>query len=250
MCTILFYPETLPAEKRSMEDSRKAVDRLMAFDRQLSEPFSREELKKLFAPEERRFGRGGYDALTEEEKSIVDELGLTPNAGNPPYHTDCYPGDGVFEQFCHAVCSSQENAFEQGDDTPVQSVEVRRRRMKASLIGTPNLATEEEVKELYKKMGNPSMFVGGLGFFPLSGSKSHSGQIFVWLDNMNFASEKSGFYYVRYQRSLLWGGTTAYAHPVLVVQKNKLRPDQIEYMDRKCGETLADRRAKNTEKKL
>ena len=30
--------------------------------------------------------------------------------------------------------------------------------------------------------------------------------------------------------------TTAYAHPQLIVQKSKLRPDQIEYMERKCRE--------------
>ena len=31
--------------------------------------------------------------------------------------------------------------------------------------------------------------------------------------------------------------TTAYNHPVLIVQKSKLRPDQVEYMERKCEET-------------
>ena len=112
--------------------------------------------------------------------------------------------------------------------------------MKASLIETPNLATEEEVKDLYERMkselGSTSTFVGGLGF-----SENHSGQIYVWLDNMNFASGKKGFYYVRYQRSLLWRNTTAYAHPVLIVQKSKLRPDQIEYMERKCRETQGER---------
>ena len=66
--------------------------------------------------------------------------------------------------------------------------------------------------------------------------------IYVWLDNMNYCSEEKGFYYVRYQNSMLWNGTTAYAHPVLVVQKSKLRPDQVEYMERKCAETLADAR--------
>ena len=33
-------------------------------------------------------------------------------------------------------------------------------------------------------------------------------------------------------------GSTAYAHPALIVQKNKLRPDQVEYMERKCRETF------------
>ena len=68
--------------------------------------------------------------------------------------------------------------------------------------------------------------------------------IFVWLDNMNYCSEEKGFYYVRYQNSMLWNGTTAYAHPVLVVQKSKLRPDQVEYMEHKCRETIDDAKKK------
>ena len=48
MCTIMLYPETLPAEKRSVEDSRRAVDRLMEYDRKLAEDFTVEELRRLF----------------------------------------------------------------------------------------------------------------------------------------------------------------------------------------------------------
>jgi len=32
--------------------------------------------------------------------------------------------------------------------------------------------------------------------------------------------------------------TTAYTLPALVVEKKKLRPDQVEYMERKCQETF------------
>ena len=69
-------------------------------------------------------------------------------------------------------------------------------------------------------------------------SYGDGGRIFVWLDNMCFGnSNKRGFYYVRDQLSMLYMGSTAYAHPRLIVQKSKLRPDQIEYMERKCRET-------------
>lgn len=70
-----------------------------------------------------------------------------------------------------------------------------------------------------------------------------TGKIYVWLDNMCFGnSSKKGFYYVRWYNSMLdchSSGccTTAYGHPALIVQKDKLRPDQIEYMERKCKET-------------
>ena len=43
---------------------------------------------------------------------------------------------------------------------------------------------------------------------------------------------------MRYRLSMLSGMSTAYAHPALIVQKNKLRPDQVEYMERKCRETF------------
>ena len=71
-----------------------------------------------------------------------------------------------------------------------------------------------------------------------------SGRVYVWLDNCCFGnSRKKGFYYVRFQLSMLSHGSTAYSHPVLIVQKNKLRPDQVEYMERKCEETYAAARA-------
>lgn len=48
MCTILLQSETRPAEKRSSKDSQAEVDKLMEYDRQLSEPFTREELQRIF----------------------------------------------------------------------------------------------------------------------------------------------------------------------------------------------------------
>ena len=51
MCTILLQSETLPAEKRSRKDSQAEVDKLMEYDRKLSEPFTREELQKIFNKE-------------------------------------------------------------------------------------------------------------------------------------------------------------------------------------------------------
>lgn len=190
MCTIMAYPETLPAEKRSRKDSQLAVDQLMEYDRRLSEPFSREELKELFAPGHCRFNNADYGLLTEAEKAIFEELGLTPK-----------PGETI-------------SRWDDDPDQP-QSLEDRRRQMKAGLTEMP-------------------VFEGGFG-----SDWDQTGHIYVWLDNMSFGnSDKTGFYYVRYRRSMLWRGTTAYAHPALIVQKSKLRPDQVEYLDRKCRETL------------
>lgn len=197
MCTVMFFRETLPAEKRSVRDSRQAVDRLMEYDRELSAPFGREELKKIFSgecpcPQDLR---EDYELLTEDERRIVDSLGLTP----PPAETAprCRP------------------------DAPPNTGGCRR-ALKARLIETPH-------------------FDGSPGF------SQATGNIFVWLDGMNFGnSDKKGFYYIRWYNSLLDCGpggcvSTAYGHPVLIVQKNKLRPDQIDYMERKCRDTLAER---------
>ena len=61
--------------------------------------------------------------------------------------------------------------------------------------------------------------------------------IYVWLDNWCFGNSPKGFYYVRYRLTLKIPMSTAYDPPVLIVQKSKLRPDQVEYMERKCRET-------------
>ena len=141
MCTIMCYRETLPAENRSREDSQKAVDRLMEYDR----------------------------------KSSAD-----PDSCEAP----------LFEDHSYGISSVP--------------------------------------------------WVWGHGI---------KRNIYVWLDNCRFGnSDKNGFYYVRYQLSMLAWGTTAYAHPVLIVEKSKLRPDQVEYMDRKCRETLEA--AKQKQKQL
>lgn len=131
MCTIMFYRETLPAEKRSRKDSQEAVDRLMEYDRQRSARLS-----------------SGEDSRKAP----------------------------LFEDQPGGICSAP----------------------------------------------------WGRG-----------GPVYVWLDNCCFGnSRKKGFYYVRYQLSMYAWGSTAYAHPALIVQKNKLRPDQVEYMERKCRETF------------
>jgi len=90
MCTILTQSETLPAEKRSHKDSQAAVDKLMEYDRKLSEPFTREELQEIFSQKLEssisifmKFSLQSelyatYLLLNEEEKQLVEALDLTP----------------------------------------------------------------------------------------------------------------------------------------------------------------------------
>ena len=206
MCTILLQSETLPAEKRSRQASQAEVDKLMEYDRKLSKPFTREELQKIFCRE--RLGNtsiskifssllsaelyADYLLLTDAEKEIVNDLGLTPP------RTDTLPVDLQ----------------------PDLSNEDKRRKLKAELLASDH----------------------SLCFW----KRGASGHIYVWLDTGCYCeSKKKGFYYVRYHNSILkhhgFGCySTAYAHPALVVQKSKLRPDQIEFMERLRQETIAD----------
>ena len=201
MCTILTQSETLPAEKRSCKDSQAAVDKLMEYDRKLSEPFTREELQEIFSKKWEspisiffKFSfqselYATYLLLNDEEKKIVEELELTPPK------TDTLPINLE----------------------PHLSNEDKRRQLKADLLNSD--------------------------YTPRC--RNSSGHIYVWLDTGCYCkSTKSGFYYVRYYNSILqcYGNTysTAYAHPVLVVQKHKLRLDQVEFMERLRQETIAD----------
>ena len=204
MCTILVQSETLPAEKRSRKDSQTEVDRLMEYDRKLSEPFTREELQKIFNKEREssisifmKFSLQSelyatYLLLNEEEKQLVEALDLTP------LKTNTLPVDLQ----------------------PDLSNEDKRRKLKAELLASDH----------------------SLCFW----KRGASGHIYVWLDTGCYCeSKKKGFYYVRYHNSILehhgFGCySTAYAHPALVVQKSKLRPDQIEFMERLRQETIAD----------
>ena len=207
MCTILTQSETLPAEKRSHKDSQAEVDKLMEYDRKLAEPFTREELQKIFSKEPMEISSisksfsallstelyADYLLLTDVEKEIVDDLGLTP------HKPDTFPED-LQQKLC---------------------LEDRRRQLKAELLASDH----------------------SLCFWKCGAS----GHIYVWLDTGCYCkSTKSGFYYVRYYNSLLQqtgpsgAFSTAYAHPVLVVQKHKLRPDQVEFMERLRQETIAD----------
>ena len=199
MCTILLQSETLPAEKRSRKASQAEVDKLMEYDRKLSEPFTREELQKIFNKEWEssisifmKFSLQSelyatYLLLNEEEKQLVEALDLTP------LKTDTLPVDLQ----------------------PDLSNEDKRRQLKAELLASDH----------------------SLCFW----KRGASGHIYVWLDTGCYCeSKKKGFYYVRYHNSILEGCSTAYAHPALVVQKSKLRPDQIEFMERLCQETIAD----------
>lgn len=213
MCTVMFYPETLPAEKRSVRDSRKAVDRLMEYDLKLSEGFSKRELRKLFLADDHDRPvlhgdvRESYLTLTESEKKILDTLGFAP----PEISDD-------------------------GSDTKPAGISIAdwRRRMKAALIDPPDIPA-----------------VVDLPVPEMRSSWERNGKIYAWLDSMRFRdylgldgnSDKKGFYYVRCHNSINCVGPfgigvlTLYGHPVLIVQKNKLRPDQVEYMEHKCRAT-------------
>ena len=203
MCTILTQSETLPAEKRSCKDSQAAVDKLMEYDRKLAEPFTREELQEIFSQK------------WESSISIFFKFS---------FQSELYATYLLLNDEEKKIVEELELTPPKTDTLPIDL--------------EPHLSNEDKRRQLKADLLNSD-------YTP--GCRNSSGHIYVWLDTGCYCkSTKNGFYYVRYYNSLLQqigpcgAFSTAYAHPVLVVQKHKLRPDQIEFMERLRQETIAD----------
>lgn len=63
--------------------------------------------------------------------------------------------------------------------------------------------------------------------------------VYVWFDRACYGNGGKGFYYVRSHPARMHL-STAYDMPELIVKKSKLRPVQVEFMERKCRETEED----------
>ena len=201
MCTILTQSETLPAEKRSCKDSQAAVDKLMEYDRKLAEPFTREELQEIFSK--------------KWESSISIFLKFS-------FQSELYATYLLLNDEEKQLVEELELTPPKTDTLPIDL--------------EPHLSNEDKRRQLKADLLNSDYS---------SWRRNSSGHIYVWLDTGCYCnSKKKGFYYVRYYNSILqcYGNTysTAYAHPVLVIQKSKLRPDQVEFMERLRQETIAD----------
>ena len=166
-----------------VSDPQKTVDQIMEYDRLLSEPFTAEELQKLFGPEMAVIDTETYSVLTEAEKQLLSELDLDKE----------FPV--VHDENCTRTAT-------ECDTPPIDQLAVRRDK-KASLIDRP-------------------------GFFTFQ----HGGKINVFASEIRSGNfEKEPVYRVRLSSFLLC------PHPTITVQKSKVRPEQIKYMERKCKET-------------
>ena len=174
-----------------VSDPQKTVDQIMEYDRRLSEPFTAEELKKLFSSERAVKDTGAYSVLTEAEKQLLAELDL--DQGFPV----------VYDENCTRTAA-------ECDAHQTNQLFVRREK-KASLIDRPD-------------------------FFTITLQSGVNINVFadeIYPDN----SEKEPVYRIRLSSPVLWGGLTPCPPPAITVQKNKLRTEQIKYMERKCLET-------------
>ena len=168
MCTIMIQRETLPAEKRSRKASQEAVDKLMAYDKLLSEPFTRNELHKLFFHGGWRGKEDQYSVLTDAEKQIVDAWKLKAQVSTDEPEK-VVGGESAFKRATSLIPTIYKPLNYGGSD-----ISDYRRYLKASLNETPNFNDNE--------------------FYCRS---NDTGKIYVWLDNMCFGnSDKKGFYYV------------------------------------------------------
>ena len=118
--------------------------------------------------------------------------------------------------------------------------------MKAALINTPDIPAAVDFMPPLAQEPEDASAKRMLRVLrtEIRSSWERNGKIYVWLDSMRYGnSDKKGFYYVRCHNSMYCVGpfgigvTSGYGHPVLIVQKNKLRPDQVEYMECKCRAT-------------
>ena len=168
-------------------DPQKTVDQIMEYDRRLSEPFTAEELQKLFGPERVVIDTETYSVLTEAEKQLLAELDL--DQGFPV----------VYDENCTRTAA-------ECDAHQTNQLFVRREK-KASFIDCPDFFT-------FHHGGNVNVFAEE-----------------IYSDN----SEKEPVYRVRLSSPVWWASPCP--PPAITVQKNKLRPEQMKYMERKCLET-------------
>ena len=170
-----------------VSDPQKTVDQIMEYDRRLSEPFTAEELKKLFSRERAVKDSEAYSVLTEAEKQLLAEIDL--DQGFPVVYDENFTRTA-------AECNAP-----QADQLFV------RREKKASFIDCPDFFT-------FHHGGNVNVFAEE-----------------IYSDN----SEKEPVYRVRLSSPVWWASPCP--PPAITVQKNKLRPEQMKYMERKCLET-------------
>ncbi len=190
-------------------ESRKTMEKSKSANLSLSEVSSQKELHKLEMAEE-LWSR--YQLMTEEEKSILAELNLTPVQPPERKHR---PAFSTFRPSFMRMFPFFDRTDAEG--SPMYT-EKARLRIKMDFVKKPDFPE-----------------------YSLSPSDSwdNTGHIYVWQDNCNGCeSEQNEFYYVRYQLPKQSDDTTEHTHPELVVEKMKLRPDQVEYMKRKCQETI------------
>ncbi|MCQ2380281.1 MAG: hypothetical protein MJ025_05105 [Victivallaceae bacterium] len=92
---------------------------------------------------------------------------------------------------------------------------------------TPEFVARQQVDDLIAR--------DAAGEFSENQDGFSGGKLRVWFDEACYGNGDPGYYYVRIGH---WPPmTTAYSRPQLIVKKSKLRPDQVDFMERKCRET-------------
>ena len=133
MCTIMTQRETLPAERRNRRTSQKAVDKLMAYDKLLSEPFTRNELNKLFFHCDWQGKEDRYSVLTDAEKQIVDACKLKAQVSTDEPEK-FVGGESVFKRATSLIPTIYKPLNYGGSN----DISDYRRYLKASLNETPS----------------------------------------------------------------------------------------------------------------
>ena len=265
MCswTRVDFPDfTIDAKKLSVAESREKIDEIMEYDRKLSEPFTEDELAELFkkvdtlAPLGFVEGMQAAEALSEKasQKQVDDAVEDLKICAERRKELDSALTEAeltkLFQKHSwgsrrgwrdYELLTLEEQYFvDKSGWTPEKrtyennsgaSLVEQRRKLKASIIKTPSFRSclfhnLDKVKLLVMKHETTEKCFYFMNFF-----SSES----IWTSSQKIAKLKTAMPFVTDDRTAaLW--LEVFDH--ITVDKNKLRPEQVKYLEAKVQETL------------
>ena len=264
MCSFtgIFPDFTIDAKKLSVADSREKIDKIMEYDRKLSEPFTEDELAELFkkvdtlAPLGFVEGMQAAEALSEKasQKQVDDAVEDLKICAERRKELDSALTEAeltkLFQKHSwgsrrgwrdYELLTPEEQYFvDKSGWTPEKrtyennsgaSLVEQRRKLKASIIKTPSFQScqfhnLDKVKLLVMKHETTEKCFYFMNFF-----SSES----VWTSSQKIAKLKTAMPFVTDDRTAAFW-LEVFDH--ITVDKSKLRPEQVKYLEAKVQETL------------
>ena len=259
----IFPDFTLEAKKLSEAESRRKIDEIMEFDRKISEPFSESELAELFkkvdtlAPLGFAEGMQAAEVLSEKasQKQVDDAVENLKICAERRKELDSNLSDAelteLFQKHSwgsrrgwrdYELLTPEEQYFvDKSGWTPEKrncknnsgmSLVEKRRKLKSSVIKTPTFSSWEfhnldNIKLLVMKHECDEKCFYFINFFSAASIRTSLQKIAKLKTAMPFVTDD--------RTAALW--LKVFDH--ITVDKSKLRPGQVKYLETKVQETLA-----------